>query len=450
VKLPMPAIVRGDARQLPLPDEFVDLICTSPPYFGLRSYTDNGEHYDGQIGSEPTPQEFIAALIECTREMVRVLKPGGSIFINLGDKYATTLHSYNYRDKGTYTRKTPQPNGDWSHEGWDGIKRALPQACSPGLAGPKSLMLLPERYRIACVDELGLIARAVIVWAKPNGLPESVTDRVRRSHEDWVHLVKQPRYFAAVDEIREPATERTLREQHLDGQIGKAYRTRQNDGGGNAGSSSRGNPLGKLPGSVWEIATQPLKVPTHLGVDHFAAYPMEWPRRLIQGWCPAQVCTACGEGRRPVVEVGESSWQRRRADGDPVRYGLTGSAGLNRSLSDPGDRKAGGLGTPATRTMTGYACACPDTAAPSTPGVVLDPFGGTGTTALVATMLGRVGISVDLSLDYCDKVAHWRANDPKERARAAGLDPDAVTAIKPQLPGQGSLLDLFEEDGEPA
>jgi hypothetical protein len=97
------------------------------------------------------------------------------------------------------------------------------------------------------------------------------------------------------------------------------------------------------------------------------------------------------------------------------------------------------------RTITGYACACPDITAPSTPGVVLDPFGGTGTTALVAAMLGRRGISVDLSADYC-RLAEWRAADPKERARAAGLDPDAVSAIKMELPGQESLLDLF--DGE--
>jgi site-specific DNA-methyltransferase (cytosine-N4-specific) len=79
-------------------------------------------------------------------------------------------------------------------------------------------------------------------------------------------------------------------------------------------------------------------------------------------------------------------------------------------------------------------------------GVVLDPFGGTGTTALVATMLGRTGISVDLSLDYCRDLATWRAADPKERARAAGLDPDEVAAIRPQLPGQGSLLDLLDGD----
>ena len=153
-------ILRGNALALPLADESVDLVVTSPPYWSLRAYQDNGEAYEGQIGSESTAAEFIDNLIAVTRELVRVLKPSGSIFVNLGDKMAD-----------------------------------------------KSLMLLPERYRIRAVDELGLIARAVVIWSKPNGLPESVTDRVRRSHEDWVHLTKQPRYYSAVDEIREEHVE---------------------------------------------------------------------------------------------------------------------------------------------------------------------------------------------------------------------------------------------------
>src|SRR4249920_877780 len=81
-------IIQGNALALPLPDASVDLVCTSPPYFGLRSYQDGGQHYDGQLGSEATPAEFLDALIAATREMVRVLKPTGSIFVNLGDKYS--------------------------------------------------------------------------------------------------------------------------------------------------------------------------------------------------------------------------------------------------------------------------------------------------------------------------------------------------------------------------
>jgi site-specific DNA-methyltransferase (cytosine-N4-specific) len=81
-------VIRGDARSLPLPDASVDLIITSPPYFALRSYQDGGEHYDGQIGSEETPGEFVDALLQVTRECMRVLKPAGSLWVNLGDKYA--------------------------------------------------------------------------------------------------------------------------------------------------------------------------------------------------------------------------------------------------------------------------------------------------------------------------------------------------------------------------
>ena len=85
-------------------------------------------------------------------------------------------------------------------------------------------------------------------------------------------------------------------------------------------------------------------------------------------------------------------------------------------------------------TITGYACACPDTTAPTTPGVVLDPFGGTGTTALVADVLGRHGISVDLSADYC-RLAEWRTTDPGQRAKAA-----RVEAVEPASPDQPDLF----------
>jgi DNA modification methylase len=336
-----PALIRGDARTLPLADESVDLIVTSPPYFGLRSYQDGGEHYAGQIGAEASPREFVDALIGCTREMVRVLKPTGSIFVNLGDKYAG--HSTGCPD--TSTRRGPQ------------TARPAPEAFPH-----KSLMLIPERYRLAAVDELGLVARAVIVWSKPNGLPESVKDRVRRSHEDWVHLTKRPQYFAAVDGIREKAvTAGTSWQARKD--AGEPGRNRGGSNGNAAGVHTKPittlpslapNPLGKLPGSVWEVPTQPLRAPAELGVDHFAAFPMEWPRRFITGWCP------------------------------------------------------------------------PD-------GVVLDPFGGTGTTALVASMLGRRGISLDLSADYA-RLAAWRCNDPKERARAAGTDPAKAVVIPPEQP----------------
>lgn len=350
-------LIRGNALDLPLADGSVDLVVTSPPYFGLRSYTDGGEHYAGQLGAEATPAEFVDSLLAATREMARVLKPSGSIWINLGDKY--------------------QYSG--------------PSRSAPGVRA-KSLIGIPWRYALRCIDDLGLILRAEVCWSKANSLPESVTDRVRRSHETWFHLTKQPRYYSAVDELRTAHKSTPGREGT--GALGGQKLTRPVGPG-----SGSYNPLGALPGSVWSIPTEPLIVPDHLGVDHYAAFPMEWPRRLVTGWSPRTVCTACGEGRRPVAA----------------------SVGLDMS-----------------RRPTAFTdeCACPDTSAPSTPGVVLDPFGGTGTTALVADALGRHGISVDMSADYL-RIAQWRTTDPRQRARAAQRD---YTPPQPQIEGQSFLF----------
>lgn len=336
-------IIHGNAQHLPLADASVDLIVTSPPYWSLRSYTDGGEHYDGQIGAEPTPAEYVSSLIECTREWMRVLKPSGSMWINLGDKYAGSPSGPAGSSSQTFDGRESVAN--WTRRG-PRVNHGVPQ---------KSLIGLPWRYAIRCIDELGLILRAEVIWSKPNGLPESVTDRVRRSHETWFHFTKSPRYFAAVDTIREATTRGGMSWAE---RLNRGDATRQGEQRATFGDGMAPNPLGKLPGSVWTVATQPLKVPAELGVDHFAAFPMEWPRRIVQGWSP-------------------------------------------------------------------------------TGGVVLDPFGGTGTTALVASALGRHGISVDMSADYC-RLAAWRTTDPGQRAAAMQVQKPAK-----EVDGQDDLLSLL-------
>ena len=406
----------------------VDLILTSPPYFALRSYTDGGEHYDGQIGSEATPAEFLAALWAVTAECKRVLKPSGSMFVNLGDKYAQREGQNVPRGQGGALRGT---KADEAH------KRKLSEGSTWEFCRPKSLMGLPWRYAIGCIDNLDLILRAEVVWSKPNGLPESVTDRVRRSHEQWFHFTKSPRYYSAVDEVREATgavSSTALRFASEGGTSGLKTNSDRGDAG-------RGNfvpsPLGKLPGSVWTIPSEPLSVPTFVdgqpwgtrpvwgdgdglrrlwryaetrhaagqpcdvwSIDHFAAFPQEWPRRLILGWSPPGICVECGEGRRPVAT------SEHVPDGRG-RIGRHGGARSDAALAGPPRQMDNGQ---RVHTITGYACACPTPDAPTRPAVVLDPFGGTGTVAMVARALGRYGVHVDLSADYL-RLARWRIFD---------------------------------------
>ncbi len=403
--------VRGNAEQLPLADSSVDLIVTSPPYFGLRSYTDGGAHYAGQVGDEQTPTEYLDRLIACTREWLRVLKPSGSLFVNLGDKYSGAQQQNSGKQATTssadYWRRT------------DPKRTGIPS---------KSLMLLPQRYAIRCVDELGMILRAEIVWSKPNGLPESVTDRVRRSHEQVFHFTQQQHYYSAVDEIREAYQPASVARSAYGYIAGHEGGTNGKSNGPLRSTREPGvsNPLGKLPGSVWTIPTAPLQVPAHLGVDHFAAYPPELVRRIVLGWSPREVCQRCGEGRRLVTT----------ADYEHVNHTSHAKSRAGEALHASHRTQHNSAVMRKSVTITGYSCACRDTAAPTRPGVVLDPFGGTGTTALVASCRGRVGISVDLSYDY-SRLARWRTCDPGERARVLQVEKPPA-----QVDGQ---LGMFEE-----
>lgn len=328
-KGPGATLIHGDATRLTeyVEPESVDLIVTSPPYFALRSYQDGGEHYDGQIGSEDTPEQFLEALWTVTEQCARVLKPSGSMFINLGDKYS----------RGSRPRTLEDQFNDDSKLKEKLQKYPTDDRTDADFVRSKSLMGLPWRYALGCIDGRAgdpLILRAEIIWHKLNGLPESVGDCVRRNHEQWFHLTKETRYFSSVDNIREPYISAPAKAQKS-----KFTEAGQSKNPGMALEHDlEHNPLGKMPESVWSMAMEPLRVPDWLGVDHFAAFPTEWPRKLISGWCP--------EG-----------------------------------------------------------------------GLVLDPFGGTGTVAMVARALGREALHVDLSTDYL-KLAKWRVFESGQWAKA--------------------------------
>jgi DNA modification methylase len=392
-------VTRGDAAHLHLPDATVDLIVTSPPYFGLRSYQDGGVHYDGQIGAEATPAEYLDALIACTSEWMRVLKPSGSIFVVLGDKYSqrTAMRRSSHQD-GLFPDR-PELAKDWKASRAAGEARMprenIIDPASGAYVPEKSLMMLPQRYAIRCIDELGLILRAEIVWAKPNGLPESVTDRVRRSHEQMFHFVKRPRYCSAVDEIHEAH----VRQWGGKPNGGNTYAAMKPPGEKDANLvDATPNPLGRLPGSVWSIPTAPLQVPDWRGVE---------------------------AGRVVRYFAGRTS----RADADAW---LRAGGARRRSVRPMADHFAAFPPELVRRIVLGWS---------PRGGTILDPFGGTGTSALVASVHGRVGISVDLSADYC-RLARWRTTDEKQRAKVAGVKPKPRPNAPPLVPGQ---LNLFAE-----
>jgi hypothetical protein len=448
------SLIRGDTLHLPLADDSVDLICTSPPYWALRSYEDGGEHYDGQIGSEPSPLEYLDVMVAVTREWVRVLKPSGSLWVNLGDKMAGSGSHNNATLSGPSPASTLRGNGhvgggpkaqrrSRNRDAVDAARRqqrTAPKAYSkatevtPGVhVRRKSLLGLPWRYALRVVDELGLILRAEVVWDKPNCIPESVSDRVSRRHEQWFHFTLSERYWGQVDEIREPHADGTAARYAA----GYGDRSKTNDARQSSNYDLGGdwtlNPLGRAPGSVWSVPSEPLILPDELAVDHFAAYPSEFPRRIVTGWTTTGYCTNCGQARRPVVEK----------QLEPHRHNLRADNRGARNGDNHHDWSLTAVPIGHTVAMvTGYVCGCPTPDAPTRSAVVLDPFSGTGTTAAVAHLLGRHGIGVEYSADYM-RVAAWRCSSDR-RLRDRVLTRSGIPNPKPpKVDGQMSLEDLL-------
>lgn len=212
-------ILHGDCRFLlsTLETASVQCVITSPPYFGLRSYLPDGhQDKEHEIGLEPTPAVYVAALVGVFREVWRVLCDDGTLWLNLGDCYAGSWGNYGTRDG---KQRGDRSSDTWvrpSYDGDEGYKAKPPTASVPGIRN-KSLIGIPWRVAFALQDE-GWILRSDIIWSKPNAMPESVTDRPTKAHEYLFLFVKQERYYYNADAIVEPA-------QEWDGQAGTFKRT---------------------------------------------------------------------------------------------------------------------------------------------------------------------------------------------------------------------------------
>lgn len=386
-------IIVGDVTEslATLPSASVHCVVTSPPYWGLRDYG-----VEGQIGLEPTPSAFIERMVAVFREVRRVLRDDGTLWLNMGDSYnaGTRKPSKSSIDVDVKRRKI---EGD--HVRTFRINDTVTSA--------KALLGIPWRLALALQAD-GWILRQDIVWHKPSPMPESVRDRCTKAHEYIFLLVKRPDYYFDPDGIAEPCSPNTHARMSQDvmNQVGSA----RANGGGKMNGAMRAVVKGstrklaedrsgiKANGSfnaamvqmvqtrnkrsVWKIATSGFKE------AHFATFPPELPRLCISaGTSQVGCCAKCGAPRRRIVEKRQV---KRERPNDLVKR--TGEAGTGNHCANT----VAGV----ERTTTGWERTCKCNCEMIVPCTVLDPFSGAGTTVMVANQLGRNGIGIELNPEY--------------------------------------------------
>lgn len=355
-------VLEGDALATlqTLPAGTFQTCVTSPPYFGLRDYG-----HAGQIGLEQTPDEYVARLVAVFREVRRVLRDDGTLWLNIGDSYCSVGGAHEGRGDNQ------SGVGAGSRVWRDGAARADGQVRSDGASRrnrnglhapgykPKDLLGIPWLLAFALRAD-GWYLRAEIIWAKPNPMPESVRDRPTKAHEQVFLLSKAQRYFYDADAIREEYAEASiLRAKYaVNAMAGGASQQGEHGAkisqGGAKTECPQPNPLGANARTVWTIATQPFSG------AHFATMPPDLAERCIKAGSRA---------------------------GDAV----------------------------------------------------LDPFGGAGTTGLVADRLGRNATLIELNPDYAAMARERiRSDAPLLHHEACGCHPPHAslhgTASSPNSP----------------
>ncbi len=469
MSLPVNQIVVGDCTEVmqAWPADSIDLVVTSPPYWSLRDYgsetvriwggdpgcehewmktppprkrkeadiknldskqaTMRGSAYDaqegnvcvkcgawrGSLGLEPHPQLFIDHLVEICREIKRVLKSSGTFWLNLGDTY--------YGGGGS----NPQPKAPIGLKALPKFLKTCEQCiktfygnhrqrfCSDSCGGvdntknegwlqPKQKLMMPARVAIALQHD-GWILRSDIIWHKPNHMPSSVKDRLTCAYEHVFLFAKARRYYFDLDAIRKPfalGTFLRIRQPNIANQPGGPKTLTLRGESPESGNASRpidmaqelsrkiasGAITGKNPGDVWRVPTTPFPG------AHFATFPRKLIEPIVKAGSPRWICSRCGKPRTRITEptpayaeqLGKSVHDHK----DDLQRGMRYDKVLN-----------------AEYLTTGWSdCGCE---AGWTPGVVLDPFGGSGTVGQVARRLGRSFILIEIIPEYC-KMAEQR------------------------------------------
>ncbi len=348
-------IIQGDARAglLILPDDSVHCCVTSPPYFQQRDYG-----ADGQIGLEPTPADYIAALVEVCRGVRRVIRPDGTFWLNVGDSHARKRY-----DDPLFG---PIKEGD--------------------------LIGIPWMLAFALRRE-GWYLRMDNIWAKTNPKPSSVKNRTTASHEYIFHLTKIPTgYFYDREAILEP-----LKHPEAAGVLfgGKKYPGNVPNAtySGNAYDPSALG--GRNKWSVWTMATA-----SYAG-NHTAVFPEALVRTcILAGTSAAGCCPACGAPYRRVIEVGEANraWQQACGGDKNGEYRGTAKKDYQKAQAEDASAiKARILQGLRTKRTVGWEPTCTCDAGDPVPCTVLDPFHGSGTVTIFCRDHGRSSVGLDLN-----------------------------------------------------
>jgi len=408
-----------DFRKNDLPDESIQCVVTSPPYWGLRKYygeqeliwggdkkcehewmpkdrmlhsgtnagkvqlgdrgafhnnastTDNTcslcGAWKGAYGLEPTPEMYIEHTIEILREIRRVLRKDGVVFWNIGD---------------SYNGSTPNQSGNHGYK--DGRSNRDKRFSVGGVVGlkPKDLCLIPFRVAISAQSD-GWWVRSVIIWSKPNPMPESVTDRPTESHEYILMLTKSKKYYWDADAVREPHQEASIKRDKAG--FNAAFKGRHTMPGEKRPHSTDhngfNNPSGRNIRSVWTFPTQPYPE------AHFAVFPEKLPELCIKAATPeVGCCSKCGAPWERITETKRGN--KHNSEYQTIESGRGDTADRSKH-SDPAEVKT--IGWQPT-------CKCN---ADKVPSIVLDPFAGAGTTLWVAKKLNRKAVGYEISEEYC-------------------------------------------------
>ena len=428
-----------------MPSDLVDCVITSPPYWALRDYKNepivwdgnpNCEHefdsiqrfhpsrgkrdgkgiyvdpkwtakgsikkeinsnfcskcsaWRGSLGLEPTFELYIKHLCDILDEAKRVLKKTGTLWVNLGDTYAGSQSTNS-------SIKTANQINAHQTEAYreDAINKNV-----PGISN-KSLCMIPYRFVIEMCNR-GWILRNVIIWHKPNCMPSSAKDRFTVDFEPIFFFTKSKKYYfetqyephiyydtdAKRKDFHKPSP---TMDKHLEiGQVGKTRHGRPR--------SEDYNPLGRNKRAVWKISTKPFSE------AHFAVYPAELVETPIRAGCPEDVCSKCGKPREKIrvrdVKEGRIKHIDRIASEEEIENYKEG-------VTHAGEGEK----------FTGYSsCSCN---ALFEPGIVLDPFMGSGTTGMVAKQLKRNWIGIELNKDYVqlanERVGGFKTKDWKAK-----------------------------------